>query len=655
MSLLPIYDAPFDAAALILLCITLISMVFRRVNKGTPSKILLSMVICTAVASVINIADTALLLGNETAGLRVFLSNVYIVLMCFNLPAATAYTICAADAWHKIEKKPVIYGLLAAPFIAILVSLVINPAESTFISPFSSSPAQVINYYVFAGECAFYCSCCMGYILRYRKQLGFRKSFCLSIFVVFTIAALVSMALFPQLSIHCFLISLFTILAATGVQRPEDYIDPYTHLYNQLCYTNVMRNGFTNGKHAIVIMFNIGNYDSLFKMLGYDATSDLIASVADEIVSVKARLKCRADLYYLDVGRYRIVFGENDMEGAEAAAALLLTELNARSRHMGIDINLMPFITIARCPEDIESFKSLMSFGKDFHKKFQYSGRVVPIEQMYDPNEFALQNDIDQIIDKALENSTFQVYYQPIYSVEEKRFVSAEALLRLCDEKYGFINPELIVTAAERSGTIHKIGDYVFEEVCKFIASDEYKSLRLDYIEINLSVAQCMHSDLAFKVIKLIKKYGISPSAINLEITETAASYSQKAMTDNLRRLSEAGINFSLDDYGTGYSNMKRVIQLPLKIVKIDKSLVDEQSNPKMWVFLQNTVKMLKEMDLEIVVEGIETAEMVNAFSRLQCDFIQGYYFSKALCKKDFIEFIRQSYSEKTKEEEVQA
>ena len=117
--------------------------------------------------------------------------------------------------------------------------------------------------------------------------------------------------------------------------------------------------------------------------------------------------------------------------------------------------------------------------------------------------------------------------------------------------------------------------------------------------------------------------FDVSPNSINLEITETAASYSQRVMTENLNKLSRAGLTFSLDDYGTGYSNMKRVIQLPLKIVKLDKSFVDEQHNPKMWIFLQNTVKMLKDMKMEIVVEGIETQEMVDAFSNLRCDFIK--------------------------------
>ena len=130
----------------------------------------------------------------------------------------------------------------------------------------------------------------------------------------------------------------------------------------------------------------------------------------------------------------------------------------------------------------------------------------------------------------------------------------------------------------------------------------------------------------------------------NLEITETAVSFGKNTLRTNLDKLTEAGVSFSLDDYGTGYSNMRRMIQLPLKIVKLDKSFVDEQSNPKMWIAIQNTVKMLKDMNMEIVVEGIETQSMAKQFADLNCDYIQGYYYSKPIPEDDFVEFIRKTH-----------
>ena len=151
-----------------------------------------------------------------------------------------------------------------------------------------------------------------------------------------------------------------------------------------------------------------------------------------------------------------------------------------------------------------------------------------------------------------------------------------------------------------------------------------------------------MRHGLAEHLLGIMKKYGVSSDQVNLEITETAASYDQNVMTENLSELSAAGISFSLDDYGTGYSNMYRIAALPLKIVKLDKSFVNNQ-NAKMWTILQNTVRMIKDLNMEIVVEGIETKDMVKKFSDLHCDFIQGFYFSKPVPREEFVQFIKRN------------
>lgn len=109
---------------------------------------------------------------------------------------------------------------------------------------------------------------------------------------------------------------------------------------------------------------------------------------------------------------------------------------------------------------------------------------------------------------------------------------------------------------------------------------------------------------------------------------------------DNINALNKAGISFSLDDFGTGYSNMRRIVSLPLSIVKLDKSFTNVRENPKLLIVLENTIHMIKDMHMKIVVEGVETENMVKMFSGLECEYIQGYYYSKPLPQKDFVEFI---------------
>jgi EAL domain-containing protein (putative c-di-GMP-specific phosphodiesterase class I) len=234
------------------------------------------------------------------------------------------------------------------------------------------------------------------------------------------------------------------------------------------------------------------------------------------------------------------------------------------------------------------------------------------------------------------------MYYQPIYSVKEKRFVSAEALIRLNDEEFGFISPAVFIPAAERRGLMVPIGDFVLESVFGFISKNDFRELGLSYVELNLSVAQCVQGDLAEKILALEKKYHVNPERVNLEITETTYENIGETTDANIRILSENGFSFSLDDYGTGYSNMQRISRLPLKIIKIDKTLVDDIRNRAGLSVMQNTVCMLKDIHKEIVCEGVETAEQLNQLSSLGVDFIQGYYFSKPLPEDKFVSFIKE-------------
>lgn len=633
----------FDIAALIMLAVLFVTVIIRKMTKGTSNHIFLLQIVIAVFSTSFDIFAVTLDNFDSRNIFLLYLAHTgYLMIHNVHPFVHMLFVISLTDTWHKIFRNPAKIVLFALPYSLDFVLLAINPFTNLMFTVENGYTHEVLFHTLYICIVP-YIILNVVYVLRYRVLFNRRKIFSLFSMTVLSVIAVLIHFFIADYLVECFAITMSLFIVSAGVLRPEDYIDTFTGLYKHSAYAYDMKRAFYNDKHVNIVMLNIGNYNTLTSMLGYDVMTDILYKVADTIGDVNKRLRGHADLYFLDRGRYRMVFKDRDREKAELAASALMNELKMRSHINGLDINFTPYIVLARCPEEIESFQSLMAFGQDFHEKNHYSGQVMPAADVYDANEFAIQNNIDTIIERALEDKKFEVYYQPIYSIGLGKFVSAEALLRLFDEEHGFISPEILVPAAEKSGAIHKIGEFVFEEVCKFVSSAEYKRLGLDYIEVNLSVAQCMHGDLADKILSMMRKYDVSPDSINLEITETAASYSQRVMTENLNKLSRAGLSFSLDDYGTGYSNMKRVIQLPLKIVKLDKSFVDEQHNPKMWIFLQNTVKMLKDMKMEIVVEGIETQEMVDAFSDLKCDFIQGYFFSRPICKREFIDFIASS------------
>ena len=251
--------------------------------------------------------------------------------------------------------------------------------------------------------------------------------------------------------------------------------------------------------------------------------------------------------------------------------------------------------------------------------------------------------EVDEKVRTAIEERRFEVYYQPIYSTETGRYVAAEALLRMKDNRHGFISPEVFIPIAEKSGMIIDIGRFVLEEVCRMLSEEGLSRYGLHYVEVNLSVVECIQDDIALSIARVLEKYELAPSSINLEITETAADSFTRIVDNNVNRLHEAGFDFSLDDFGTGYSSINRILTLPLKIIKLDKSIVQPAfSGSDAKTLLDCSVDMVKKLGLEIVAEGVETKEQAEEIIKLGCDYIQGYYFSRPVPREVFVRMIKE-------------
>jgi EAL domain-containing protein (putative c-di-GMP-specific phosphodiesterase class I) len=222
-----------------------------------------------------------------------------------------------------------------------------------------------------------------------------------------------------------------------------------------------------------------------------------------------------------------------------------------------------------------------------------------------------------------------------------------EALARLNVPDYGYVSHEEFIRIAEQNGTINKIGILVLEEVCKFIKQFNLKSKGIEFIEVNLSVVQCMQEKIYKEIDNVLKKYNIPSEMINLEITESAAAYSEKRLIQNMARMTLMDLTFSLDDYGSGYSNINYLVDLPFTIVKIDKYVVwAAMKKVTSRMVLENTIAMFKDINLKVVTEGIEDLEMAKTVTDMGADYLQGYYYSKPLPKEKVIACLEEGYLE---------
>lgn len=252
------------------------------------------------------------------------------------------------------------------------------------------------------------------------------------------------------------------------------------------------------------------------------------------------------------------------------------------------------------------------------------------------------EHEIEEIIRDAIENDRIEAYYQPIYNTETGKFASAEALARIRREDGSIVPPNVFIPIAEKNGTIVKIGEIIFEKVCKLL-SRELLSERFDvkYIEVNLSTIQCAYENLADSFISIMNKNHVDPSWINLEVTETGSISEKSILLKNMNELMLYGVKFSLDDFGTGNSNLNYILDMPVSIVKFDRGFVISYfNNERAKHVMSSTIKMLIEMGLEIVTEGVETKEQCDDLTALGTRYIQGYYFSKPLTMGDYINFL---------------
>ena len=282
----------------------------------------------------------------------------------------------------------------------------------------------------------------------------------------------------------------------------------------------------------------------------------------------------------------------------------------------------------------------LTRFARINHNDYVEGNHIIITENIVnDMNTFI---STEAFIRDAISDDRIEIFYQPIYSTKDSAFTAAEALVRIRDKEGNIIPPGRFIDVAVKNGSILHLGEIVFEKVCSFIENNDMKKMGLHYVEINLSVVQCAYENLADTFISIMEKHNIEPGYINLDITESASTNAKRTLLNNMKTLINYGVNFSLDDFGTGQSNLNYIINMPVVIVKFDRQMsMAYFENGKAKYVMDAAMHMIHGLKLQIVSEGIETEEQYREMVRLGINYIQGFYFSKPLPEQEFIHFLK--------------
>ena len=298
---------------------------------------------------------------------------------------------------------------------------------------------------------------------------------------------------------------------------------------------------------------------------------------------------------------------------------------------------------ITRYPEDQQSYLHLLKATTNTIQKVkQEGGGMITTLSKSDHSKLSRKVQIEKRLLEALNHNDLHVMFLPQKDVKTGAITSVEALVRWEDSVLGTVSPEELIPIAEETGLINEIGQFMLEKSCEQAAIWERKGIPMK-VSFNSSIREFRDKNMVKTIRKVLQKYKCSPELLQIEFTEKFAleAESEKAIVQQIQSLQQDGVVFALDDFGTGYASLRYLQMLPIGKLKIDKSFISSVTQQeKLEKLVRGLVQFGQSLDLQVVAEGVETAEQFELLKRVGCDAVQGYYVSLPISAEEVEEML---------------
>lgn len=386
----------------------------------------------------------------------------------------------------------------------------------------------------------------------------------------------------------------------------------------------------------IIVYFDINNFKMINDTFGYEFGDNLLITIAkalkEELTEgeVYARLSSDYFAIFCDYknGRNKIIRKLDNIRSNIESNLSIVFEI---SLCVGIYFVEEGEVDIQKAVNKANMARSVAK-GKNINYAI-YNEDV--------RNKLSEESMILDDIKIALVKNQFEVYYQPKFSLVTGEMIGSEALIRWNHPEHGFISPAVFIPIAEKSKLILKIGRFVFERVCNDLSEWKKQGKKIVPVSVNLSRVELYQPDIVKFINKTIQMYNLSSDFIEIEITETVAINELNILKNVLNELRTYGFSISMDDFGTGYSSISCLRDMPIDILKLDKSFLggiehDERSRN----IAKSIVSLAKSLDLVVIIEGVESKEQAELMKQFGCDLVQGFYFARPMPAKNFLDLL---------------
>ena len=614
----------FCGLALVLVCL-LLTLRTTRLNIYSE-RIFVNFLICDIFFIASDIMSYYAIMYSDKLNIYLihFTGKLYLVFLVVLIWMTTVYTFACFDdlvSYLHIHKRYII-ELGVVCFILILLPISYHVDVD---SMYSTGVAVVFAYVV-----AIYCLVHNLFLtVQYKDRLPLLRRRLICLWIAFWIVAILIQFFNLRIYLVGYASALGLAILFFELESPAGKLDKTTGFFNFNVLSDYLRYLCILGVDYTVVELGVLNR-------GDGVLDEELEVYKLKIQSVlrKYRRSKKLKVFKYNKNKYVIV------SSVRSQLDNLILDLNS------LDNYIKPsYIMSEGCKEldEIDEFIAMFMDYSDSIMDNQERGAIKYIGSN-DYDKLKHVKLIKRLILSAIANDRVEVYLQPIYSTVENSFTSAEVLTRLKREDGSIVPPNEFIPIAEETGLILKLEDVIFEKAVKFFNQEHLKDLGIHYIEVNLSVKNGESTELVNKYTRILNENNVSHDSINLEITETASVDSKLKLIENMSVLLKRGISFSLDDFGSGASNLNYVIDMPVNILKFDKDITDSYfKNEKAKSVMTSAIDMAHNLGLKVVVEGVETEVQLNEMKRLGVEYIQGYYFSKPLPTKEFLDFIKKN------------
>lgn len=414
------------------------------------------------------------------------------------------------------------------------------------------------------------------------------------------------------------------------------YIDPITGLGNYNAYLERTQEKLEINSKKTIIILDIDKFKTFNKKYGHMKGNALLKQVGEEIKHVirKTDIVCRLanDVFGI------FLVGEVDVENVTERLNSKISRINIGDIWYNLRISMGVYIC-DKNEKDVQSIIDKAIMAHDSVKGKYHVSYGVFTEEF--EQKMIRESEIENMMEEAIKNKEFEVYYQPQISTKTEKMEGAEALVRWKKDE-NRISPSEFIPIFEKNYFIIKLDEYVYERVCENIQELKKEFKEIPKISVNISKESLIDSKFLEKYEKIMKKYDIMPEEIELEITERTTVNNDIDIQKILNEVNQKGFSIAIDDFGTGYSSLNMLEIIPIDTLKIDKSFIDridiseEKTN-----FIEIIMFITKKLNLKTVAEGVETIEQVNYLKRWNCDLVQGYVYQKPLKFEELKKYIK--------------